>query len=151
MTVALAVVVGYLAGRLCWIVLRPTWSAPGLLRHNHRGHPVPTAAGVVVPVTVVLVEAGRAVAGTAGVGGEGVIGAARLAVVVTAVGMGLAGLIDDLADSVEVRGFGGHLRALGRGQLTTGGLKVVIGAGVALLVAILLAGYLVRRRTRVAG
>ena len=28
---------------------------------------------------------------------------------------------------------------------------VVIGAGVALLVAILLAGYLVRRRTRVAG
>jgi UDP-N-acetylmuramyl pentapeptide phosphotransferase/UDP-N-acetylglucosamine-1-phosphate transferase len=140
MTVALGVVAGYLAGRLCWIVLRPSWSVASLLRQNHRGHPVPTAAGVVLPATLVLVEGGRAVASAAGLGGENVIGQGRLAVLVTALGMGLLGVIDDLAGPGDVRGFAGHLRALARAQLTTGGLKLLGGAGVALTAVAIASG-----------
>ena len=140
MTVALGAVAGYLAGRLCWILLRPSWSAPSLLPQNHRGHPVPTAAGVVLPVTVVLVEGGRAVASAAGVGGENVIGQGRLAVLVTALGMGFLGVIDDLAGPGDVRGFGGHVRALARARLTTGGLKLLGGAGVALTAVAIASG-----------
>ncbi len=134
MTVAVAVAVAYVAARLLWLLLRPTWSHPVLARPNYRGQPVPTAAGVVVPLTVVLVEAGRVVAGAAGIGAEGGPGAARLSVLVTALGLGLVGLVDDLAEAEdERRGFLGHVGALARGRLTAGGVKLLGGAGVALV------------------
>jgi UDP-GlcNAc:undecaprenyl-phosphate GlcNAc-1-phosphate transferase len=44
------------------------------------------------------------------------------------------GLIDDVFGNADVRGFGGHLRAMAKGRLTTGGLKLV-GIGVASAVA----------------
>lgn len=44
------------------------------------------------------------------------------------------GLFDDAYGSRDARGFAGHLRALGSGRLTTGGLKLV-GIGVAALAA----------------
>ncbi|MDQ3679320.1 MAG: hypothetical protein M3378_02020 [Actinomycetota bacterium] len=140
MTVALAAAVGYLAGRLLWVLLRPSWVTGGLLRQNHRGHAVATAAGVVLPLTAVLVEAGRALAGAAGVGSGAGLAEERLAVVVTALGLGLLGVLDDLVDPGEVRGFAGHLRALARGQLTVGGSKLIGGAGVALAAVAIAAG-----------
>ena len=127
----MAVVAGYLAARLCWILLRPTWSDPVLLRHNYRGHPVATATGVVLPLALVVVEGGRAVASAAGVGGDNGIGPGRTAVVVAALGMALLGAIDDLGAPGEDRGFAGHLRALFAGRLTAGGVKLVGGAAVA--------------------
>ncbi|MDP8976604.1 MAG: hypothetical protein M3N28_09645 [Actinomycetota bacterium] len=133
MSVVLAVVAGYLAGRLCWILLRPTWAAPTLMRQNYRGHTVATAAGVVLPLALVVVEGGRAVASAAGVGGQNGISQGRAAVVVAALGMGLLGAVDDLAAPGEARGFAGHLRALTGGRLTAGGLKLLGGAAVALI------------------
>ena len=134
MTLAIAVAVAYLAARLLWLLLRPTWSHTGLLRPNYRGQPVATAAGVVVPLTVVLVEGGRVVAGAAGIGEGGGPGSARLAVLVTALGLGLLGLVDDLAvGEGDRRGFLGHLGELARGRLTSGGAKLVGGVGVALV------------------
>lgn len=132
MTVALAAVAGFLAARLCWVLLLPTWSGPALLRPNYRGHPVPTAAGVVLPLTLVVVEGGRAVAGAAGVGAKSAMAPGRLSVLVAALGMGMLGLLDDLAGPGEARGFAGHLRSLVQGRLTAGGVKLVGGAGVAL-------------------
>ena len=140
MSVVLAVVAGYLAARLCWILLRSTWSDPGLLRQNYRGHAVATAAGVVLPLTLLVVEGGRAVAGAAGVGGENAISQGRVAVVVAALGMGLLGALDDLAAPGEDRGFAGHLRALAGGRLTAGGIKLVGGAGVALVAVAIASG-----------
>src|SRR6266516_6113232 len=68
MPLLLAVVVGFLAGRLLLALLGPMLENPFLQRENYRGLVVPTSAGIVVPLAVILVEAGRAVAGAAGAG-----------------------------------------------------------------------------------
>jgi UDP-N-acetylmuramyl pentapeptide phosphotransferase/UDP-N-acetylglucosamine-1-phosphate transferase len=49
-------------------------------------------------------------------------------------GLGLIGLIDDIAGSGDDRGLRGHLGALlDGGRLTTGGLKLLAGAAIALI------------------
>lgn len=50
------------------------------------------------------------------------------------VGFALLGLVDDLAATGTDRGFGGHLRALAGGRLTTGSLKLFGGGALALIV-----------------
>ncbi len=134
MTLLVAVAAGYLTGRLLWLLLRPAWSGPALLRENYRGHPVATAAGVVLPLALLMVEGGRAVAGAAGIGAQGT-DEARSAALVATLGMGLLGVVDDLADTGEARGFRGHARALAGGRLTAGGTKLVGGLAVALTAA----------------
>jgi UDP-N-acetylmuramyl pentapeptide phosphotransferase/UDP-N-acetylglucosamine-1-phosphate transferase len=50
-------------------------------------------------------------------------------------GFALLGLVDDLAGSgLDGRGFGGHLRALAAGRLTTGGVKLLGGAALGIVV-----------------
>jgi UDP-N-acetylmuramyl pentapeptide phosphotransferase/UDP-N-acetylglucosamine-1-phosphate transferase len=138
-----AMVVGYLAARLTWLAARPLFSLPALARHNYRGRSLPTAAGIVLPLAAVLVEGGRAVAGSFGVGDAPAIGAVRALVLLAALGYGVLGLVDDLAgggagvpavDGGDERGFRGHLGALARGRVTTGTLKLVGGGVLALLV-----------------
>lgn len=130
MTVLLAVLAGWLAARLLWTLLRPTLEQPALLRANWRDHDVPTAAGVVVALAVLVVEAGRALAGAAGIGSAG-LHPGRAAVAVVVVGMALVGLLDDLAGGDDARGFRGHLTELARGRLTTGAVKLFGGLAVA--------------------
>ena len=130
MTLAVAVLVGWLAARLLWILLRPTFDDPVFLRANWRDHDVPTAAGALLVLSVAVVEAGRVVAGAAGVGPPG-LDVHRAGVVVIALGMGLVGLLDDLAGGDDARGFRGHLAALAAGRLTTGAVKLFGGVAVA--------------------
>ena len=130
MTLALAVLVGWLAARLLWTLLRPTFDQPVLLRPNWRDRDVPTAAGVLLVLTVIVVEAGRVVAGAAGIGEAGV-DASRAAVIVVVLGMGMVGLLDDLAGGDDARGFRGHLTALAGGRLTTGAVKLFGGLAAA--------------------
>lgn len=126
MTVFVAMVAGFLAGRLLWLLLRPVLSSsPLVLRENYRGHVLPTAAGIVLPLSVVMVEGARAIAGPST--------APRLAAVVVALGLGVLGLLDDLVGTGDARGFRGHVVALLRGRLTTGCLKLVGGVAVALI------------------
>ena len=132
MTLALAAAAGYLAARLVWTLLRPTFTRPPLLGENWRGRAVPMAAGLVVPLALLVVEAGRVVAGAAGLGPETLPGH-RGGVVVVAAGMALLGLFDDLAGGDDARGFRGHLGELARTRLTTGGAKLFGGVAVALL------------------
>lgn len=133
MTVVLAAGAGFLAARLLWLLLRPSFAAPVFQRENYRGHPVATSAGVVLPLALLVVESGRAVVGAAGIGEVGGLPSARVAVAVVALGMGLVGLFDDLAGSGDTRGFRGHLTSLARGRLTTGGVKVLAGGALALV------------------
>jgi UDP-N-acetylmuramyl pentapeptide phosphotransferase/UDP-N-acetylglucosamine-1-phosphate transferase len=133
MTLFVAAAAGFLAGRLVWVSLAATFASPVFERTNYRGAVVPTAAGVAVPVALLLVEAGRVVAGAAGLGDEGLTGA-RAVTMLAALGFGLLGAFDDLASAGgDARGFRGHLASLLRGRVTTGGLKLVGGACVALL------------------
>jgi UDP-N-acetylmuramyl pentapeptide phosphotransferase/UDP-N-acetylglucosamine-1-phosphate transferase len=141
-SVVVAIVVGYLGARLTWLVARPLFSLPALARQNYRGRTLPTAAGIVLPLAAVLVEGGRAVAGSFGVGDGPGIGTVRALVLMAALGFGLLGLIDDLgggggmpaADGRADRGFRGHVGALAQGRVTTGALKLFGGGVVALLV-----------------
>jgi len=126
-------VVGFLVARLAWLASRPLFASPALARPNYRGRLLPTAAGIVLPAAALLVEAGRAVTGAFGVGDAGV-GAARALTLLAAAGFALLGLVDDVAGSSSERGFRGHLRALAGGRLTTGGLKVLGGAALAVVV-----------------
>ena len=139
MTLAAAVLAGFLAGRLLWLSLAATFDAPVFERANYRGHPLPTAAGVVIPAALVVVEAGRVIAGAAGAGDAGITGP-RAVTIAAALGFGLLGLVDDLAGVGDARGFRGHVASLLRGRLTTGGLKLVGGACVAVLVCSVAAG-----------
>jgi UDP-GlcNAc:undecaprenyl-phosphate GlcNAc-1-phosphate transferase len=59
----------------------------------------------------------------------------RWAVAGAALGAGAVGLYDDLAGSTHARGLLGHARALGRGEVTTGAMKVAGLGAVGLLVA----------------
>jgi UDP-N-acetylmuramyl pentapeptide phosphotransferase/UDP-N-acetylglucosamine-1-phosphate transferase len=129
-----AIVVGYLAARLTWLSTRPLFALPALVRHNFRGRALPTAAGIVLPLAALLVEGGRAIVASFGVG-DGPARGVRLLVLAAALGFGLLGFIDDLAGAGPDRGFRGHLGALARGRVTTGVLKL-IGGGVLALVLV---------------
>ena len=119
MTVLLAVVVGFLATRLVWLLLRPVFGGDVFRRENYRGHGLPTAVGLVLAVAVLSVEAVRVVAAAAADDGSRVDGP-RLGVLVLAVGLSLLGLVDDLAGDGDRRGFRGHLQSLAGGRLRNG-------------------------------
>lgn len=125
MTLFVAAVAGFLAGRLLRLLLREVLASPVLARENYRGRVLPTAAGIVLPLAVLAVEGGRALADP--------ITVARMATVVVAVGMGVLGLFDDLVGTGDARGFRGHVLSVLRGRLTTGGVKLLGGVAVALV------------------
>lgn len=97
----------------------PRWT-----RTNHRGAPISLLEGPSVAAGLVV----GALAGSPG--RAGVAGA------VAAAGAAAFGLVDDMAEGAarSRKGLRGHLGALARGELTTGGLKV-LGIGVTSLVA----------------
>src|SRR6185503_5099440 len=86
MGLAGAAVVGFLTGRLTWVLLRPAVTTPLTVRQNWRGREVVTGAGIVLPLAALLVEAGRAVAGAAGAGEAVGLTGARALVLLAAVG-----------------------------------------------------------------
>ncbi len=131
--VVVAAVVGCVTARLVWVAIRPLFDAPALARENWRGRLVPTAAGVVLPLVVVLVEGGRAL-GAAAASDPDSLTLARLLVVIAVAGYALLGALDDLVGSAEVQGFRAHLEALVEGRPTTGFVKLVGGATLAIVV-----------------
>ena len=128
-----ATLVGLAGGRLAWLGTRSLFATPALRRTNWRGREVATAAGILLPLVLLLAEAGRAVAAAAGTGRPGTT-AGRLLVLTAALGFTLLGAVDDLVGTAEDRGFRGHLRALRQGRATTGLLKLVGGGALALAV-----------------
>lgn len=99
-----------------------TWT-----RTNHRGEPVtllegPAAAGAAV--ASVLAVPGAAEADVKG----------QLALAIAGLGAGAVGGYDDLAGSGDRRGFGGHIGALAKGEVTTGAVKL-LGVGASGLAA----------------
>jgi UDP-N-acetylmuramyl pentapeptide phosphotransferase/UDP-N-acetylglucosamine-1-phosphate transferase len=123
----LALLAGVVVGRVAWLMLRPAFAHPALDRTNYRDRHLPTAAGAVLPITLLGVEGARSLVSPPGPG--------RVAVLVAVVGFGLLGLLDDLAGTGDARGFRGHLAALAHGRLTTGGAKLLGGGAVALVAA----------------
>lgn len=131
--VAGGLVVGVVVARLLWRALAGLFESPALTRTNYRGAILPTAAGVVLALAVVVVEGGRAVAAAFGVGDVG-LNRPRALVLVAVLGYGVLGLLDDVLGSARHKGFRGHGSALLAGQVTSGLLKLAGGAAVALVV-----------------
>jgi UDP-GlcNAc:undecaprenyl-phosphate/decaprenyl-phosphate GlcNAc-1-phosphate transferase len=120
---AIAVVVAAVSSFGLWRPLRACFAVPALQRENYRGHRLPTATGVVAVFAAVAVVAVRLAART---------NAVDAATLVVLTGFGFLGLFDDLAGQGHARGFRGHLRALGRGEITSGLIKLAGGLVVAL-------------------
>jgi UDP-GlcNAc:undecaprenyl-phosphate GlcNAc-1-phosphate transferase len=132
-SLAAAVLVGYLAARLGWLATRAVFGSPVLARSNYRGRSVATGVGVVITVAVLLVEGGRVTAAAFGVGDVAGLTTARAVVLLAALGFGVLGFLDDVAGTGGDRGFRGHLGAAAAGRLTTGMVKLLGGAVVALV------------------
>lgn len=133
MTVIIAAIVGFLMGRVLWVGLRHSWQGQPLMRDNYQGVSLPTAAGVVLTFALLTVEATRAIFAAADVGADPGLTAPRAATLIVVVGFTVIGLIDDLVGSTQVRGLAGHLKALRRGELTSGAIKMIAGAATALI------------------
>ena len=132
--IALAFGAGAVLAAAVWRLMQPTFALPVFARTNYRERVVPTAAGVVVVIAAVGLEALLTVVDALGADVDAAtIGPRRVAVLAT-VGFGLLGLLDDLAGVGESGGFVGHLRALARGRLTTGAVKLLGGAALAIVV-----------------
>jgi UDP-N-acetylmuramyl pentapeptide phosphotransferase/UDP-N-acetylglucosamine-1-phosphate transferase len=131
--VVVAIVVGLVTVRFLRMVSGDILASPALERRNYRDAPIPTAGGIYLVLTVLVIEAGRAVLGALGVGEETGLTQARSEVLFAVFGFAFLGLIDDLAAVGDDRGFRGHLRALRDGRVTTGLLKLLGGAAIAIV------------------
>lgn len=134
MRIVIAFVVGVIVARALVFALADVLASPVLERENYRGRRLPTAAGLVVVLTVLAVEGARAALGALGVGDD-TVPAARVLVLVAVVGFGLLGLLDDLLGDGDARGFRGHIGALVQARVTTGFCKLAGGAALALVLA----------------
>jgi UDP-GlcNAc:undecaprenyl-phosphate/decaprenyl-phosphate GlcNAc-1-phosphate transferase len=147
-SILLALALGALTVTFLRVGARDVLRTPGLARRNYRDVMVPTAGGVLIVVAVLVIEAGRALIGAAGVGDEPGLTEARSLVLFAVFGFGLLGLVDDLLGddaADDERGFRGHVTALFDGRITTGFLKMFGGAGVA-VVLVATPGFATGRR-----
>jgi UDP-GlcNAc:undecaprenyl-phosphate/decaprenyl-phosphate GlcNAc-1-phosphate transferase len=120
------------AARLAYAALnrRPPGGTRTWSRTNHRGEPLTLLEGPAVAVGAI-----------AGALAQAALGPARSGAALAVAGAGAAafGTYDDLAGSGDRRGFGGHLRALRHGEVTTGTVKLG-GIGVTGMLSAALAG-----------
>jgi UDP-N-acetylmuramyl pentapeptide phosphotransferase/UDP-N-acetylglucosamine-1-phosphate transferase len=132
-TVVVAILVGIVTMRFLRMVCGEVLASPALARQNYRNRTVATAGGMFIIFAVLVIEAGRSVLGAIGVGPETGLTEARTAVLFAVFGFGFLGLVDDLTAFGDDRGFRGHLSALRDGRVTTGMLKLVGGASIAVV------------------
>jgi UDP-N-acetylmuramyl pentapeptide phosphotransferase/UDP-N-acetylglucosamine-1-phosphate transferase len=145
MSVVLGLVVGALTVQFLRVGASGMLESPAIRRPNYRQHVVPTAGGVLIVLSLLVIEAGRAIFGSLGIGDDPGLTIQRSEVLFAVFGFGLLGLVDDLVGDGAKRGFRGHVGALRHGEITTGFLKLFGGAGVA-VVLVATPGFATGRR-----
>lgn len=137
---------GFLVGWLTLVALRSIFNQPIFARENYRGKVLPTSVGLVLPVALLVTEGLLTLIGTSITSIEIApsiqpeTDTYRYLTLALVVGLGFLGLIDDLAGTGDIRGFRGHLTSMRNGILTTGGLKLLGGACIALVVCVSFGG-----------
>lgn len=119
---------GWLAARLALIPAGRLLARPAFLRRNYRGRSIPKPLGCVLAASILAGVAAAAVSSRR---------PERDAVAVAFAGLALGalGFLDDVYASRRAGGFAGHLRALARGEVTTGLLKAAGGGAAGLAAA----------------
>ncbi len=97
---------------------------------NYRGVEVKVVGGAALAGSVALIEA------VGWTSGDDAGSTARIGLLILALGFFLLGLADDLFGDRTRKGLAGHLKALGRGRVTTGAVKAAGGLAVAGLVSL---------------
>lgn len=122
---------GILAGAIPFLLelfalylLLPMLQRGGAERPNYRGLLIPVAAGISFPLVLLISYLPYRYFSIDSSG-----------IIIGVILMALLGLIDDLLGNRDAMGFKGHIRSLLKGQLTTGGLKMLMGGMVALYAA----------------
>lgn len=133
--VAVGLVVGFGALRLLLIVMPDVLRSPILSRVNYQGKVVATGGGLLAVLAILLVEGGRVGLGALGVGDQPGLDITRALMLFACVGFCLLGLFDDLLSTGNDHGFSGHVHALRQGRVTTGLVKLIGGAALALALA----------------
>jgi UDP-GlcNAc:undecaprenyl-phosphate GlcNAc-1-phosphate transferase len=133
--VIVAFVAGLVVAAGAWVLLAPAFGVEVFRRENFRGRELPTAAGVVVALVVVLGDAVVALVDAAGTDPDAALLVGLRAMTLAAVGFALLGLLDDLGGVGQSGGFKGHLQSLAKGQLTTGAAKLFGGAALGMIAA----------------
>ena len=110
-----------------WYATRSTFDRDVFAATNYRGRTVPVGAGVLIAVTVIVVEGATSRVTS--------LGPWRGQVLLAALGFGLLGLFDDVGGGSGRQGFRGHISAALAGRVTTGALKLAGGALLALAIA----------------
>lgn len=106
-----------------------------LVASNFRGRAIPSPLGLVIIAASAMALVIALIVQSAS--GKAVLGPKVAGITLLVIGVGLLGLIDDLAGD-QSRGIAGHLRQLMRGRITSGVLKAV---GTPLLAAVALSGW----------
>lgn len=145
MNVVVGLVVGVVTVQFLRVGAAQMLASPVLAKRNYADRLVPTSGGILIVLAVLVIEAGRAILGSLGVGGEPDLTIERSLVLFAVFGFGLLGLVDDLLGDGTTRGFKGHIAALAHGRITTGFLKLFGGAGVA-VVLVATPGFATGRR-----
>jgi hypothetical protein len=136
LALAAAAVVGWVVPAVAVRMLLPALEAAPVKVRNYRGMQIPTGLGIAWLVWAVANMALIAVAE----GLDSLIAASGMSVLLLfptwlALPVFAFGLVDDAFGGAGEKGFRGHLSAIARGRLTTGGLKLVGIGLVAVVVA----------------
>jgi UDP-GlcNAc:undecaprenyl-phosphate GlcNAc-1-phosphate transferase len=154
-SVALALLVGWAIPAWAMKRLLPVLEAASQQVTNYRGRRIPTGLGLVWIVWAAGVGAAGAVVGVAWVTYYNYVHGAAQAWILSSpwsdavsgislllvIGAVAFGLVDDMFGANRSKGFAGHLRALRRGELTTGALKLFGIGALAVAVAPAAANY----------
>lgn len=129
----IAFVAGAIATAILWQLMKGVFDAPVLARRNVRGIDVPTAGGIVPALGLLVVGVVAAqLFNAVNWRWAGQLASSSTIVLLLVLPFAFLGLIDDLLATGDERGFRGHVGALLRGRLTTGGVKLVGGGLVAM-------------------
>lgn len=139
--VVTAYVAGAGLGAALWHATHHLFDVPAFRRENYRHAPVVTGVGLLAAIVPAALGGVVTVVWAVLVGNDTIedwVEVSRAvqvipATVIASTGFCLLGLLDDFAGVGDSGGFRGHLRALSRGHLTTGGLKLLGGPLVALV------------------
>jgi UDP-GlcNAc:undecaprenyl-phosphate/decaprenyl-phosphate GlcNAc-1-phosphate transferase len=142
----IGLLVGFAVARWAAPQLLEALAATNLSRVNYRQRTVVAGLGVALAVGLLAwagplalfteLSARTAWLPRSGIAPEG----AAVAAILAGIAFALLGLLDDLVQDQGHRGFRGHLLALAHGRITGGGIKLLGGALVALVAALLAVG-----------